>query len=687
MNQPGENQPENKAMDRPSERPAGPDRRGVIVGVCALLAVAVFLVFGRTLQYEFVNYDDGLYVYQNPEVVKGLTFQGTVQVFTHIMCDFYHPLTMLSLMLDDQIYGLNAGGYHLTNVLLHAATTVLLFLVLRRMMSLRSEKSVGTAATPAGTLWPCAFVAAVFAIHPLRVESVAWVTERKDMLSGLFFMLTLGAYVRYVEKSKVHPSPAVLPGRTGSPKSRVWYGLMLLSFTLGLLSKPSLVTLPFVLLLLDYWPLQRFTFWPVFREKLPLFVLSAAVCVATVLAQQKTAIISVGAFPLPLRLGNAAVSYVVYLGRMFYPAGLAVVYPYPEKGLPLWEIVLALVLLTGITAGVLALRSKRPYLLVGWLWYLGMLVPNIGVVQAGIVARADRFTYLSQIGLYLAIVWAIRDLTVSWRYRRQVLCVGALMVITVLMVYASIQTSYWRDTESLWNHTLACTSGNYVGHNSLGNGLAVQGRSVEAIEHYQKAIEIKPNYAEAYYNLGRLFAGQGRFAEAIGYYQRALEIKPNLAEAHYNLGIVLDRQGKPGEAIDHYQKALAINPDYAEAHNNLGMVLARQGQSAEAIRHFQQALEIKPDYAEAHNNLGNALGDQGRYAEAAEHYRKAIEFKRDYAEAYYNLGNALALQGKYAEAIGHFQKALQFKPDDVNARNSLDAALGLLNQSVKGTRK
>jgi tetratricopeptide (TPR) repeat protein len=372
---------------------------------------------------------------------------------------------------------------------------------------------------------------------------------------------------------------------------------------------------------------------------------------------------------------------------MFYPAGLAVVYPYPEKGLPLWEIVLALVLLTGITAGVLALRSKRPYLLVGWLWYLGMLVPNIGVVQAGIVARADRFTYLSQIGLYLAIVWAIRDLTVSWRYRRQVLCVGALMVITVLMVYASIQTSYWRDTESLWNHTLACTSGNYVGHNSLGNGLAVQGRSVEAIEHYQKAIEIKPNYAEAYYNLGRLFAGQGRFAEAIGYYQRALEIKPNLAEAHYNLGIVLDRQGKPGEAIDHYQKALAINPDYAEAHNNLGMVLARQGQSAEAIRHFQQALEIKPDYAEAHNNLGNALGDQGRYAEAAEHYRKAIEFKPDYAEAYYNLGNALALQGKYAEAIGHFQKALQLKPDDVNARNSLNAALALQSQSMKGTGK
>ena len=573
--------------------PAGLNDRWLVPGVCLFLAAIIWVVFSQTLAYEFVNFDDNDYVYENPAVTRGLNLKGVEWAFAHSVEFNWHPLTIMSHMLDYRWYGLNAGGHHLTNLLLHTATAILLFLVLRRMT---------------GFLWRSAFVAAVFAIHPLHVESVAWVSERKDVLSGLFFMLTLWAYARYVKKSKVQ-----------SPKSKVYYSLMLLFFVLGLLSKPMLVTLPFVLLLLDYWPLNRFApltlapavtgngdsmkshsvLWRLILEKIPLLVLTGAACVATMVAQRDIIISA----PLALRIGNAAVSYVVYLRQMVCPVGLAVLYPYPEDGLPGWEITLAVVLLAGISCGVFLRRQKEPYLLIGWLWYLGMLVPAIGLVQSGLHAYADRYTYLPQIGLYLMLTWTAADLCAGWRHRRVVLGGGASIILVALIFCARTQTSYWRNSESLWTHTLACTSDNYIVHNVLGCTLLQKKRLDEALTHFQKALQIKPRYVEACYNAGNALLQKGKVDEAITYYQKALQIIPGYTKACYNLGDALLQKGKVDEAIAEYQKVLQINPDNAEAHNNQGNALLKKGRVDEAITHYQKALQINPDFTDVLNNL------------------------------------------------------------------------------------
>ena len=590
-----------------------------VFGVCVFLLAAVWLVFGQTLRHEFVNFDDGTYVYDNPQVVHGLNLKGMEWAFTHSVAGNWHPLTMMSHMLDCQFYGLHAGGHHLTNLLLHAATVILLFLVLWKMT---------------GALWRSAFVAAVFAIHPLRVESVAWVSERKDVLSGVFFMLTLGAYARYVERAKAQSS-----------KSKVYYGLTLLFFGLGLMCKPMLVTVPFVLLLLDYWPLDRFEASAdrlsiarkLVVEKVPFIVFSIAMCLVTLLVQQPAK-----GFSISLRISNALVSCVAYCGQMFYPVGLALLYPYPNHGLPIGNIVLASLLLVAVTAGAFWWRQKHPQILVGWLWYLGMLVPVIGLIQVGIQARADRYTYLPQIGLYILVTWTVVELTASWRNRRRVLGVGAVAVLAALITCARTQTTYWRDSESLWTHTLACTSGNSVAHSKLGHALHDQGRLDEAVAQLEKALEINPGDAEFHYNLGNAFLQQGHVEEAIARYQKALEINPDYAEAHNNLGDAFRQQGRMEEAIAHYQRALEIKPDYAEVHNNLGVVLAQRGRKEEAISHYQKALAIKPDYTEAHYNLGNAFLKQGQVAEAISHYQKALAIKPDYIEVQNNLALVLA---------------------------------------------
>ncbi|MGA2243228.1 MAG: tetratricopeptide repeat protein [Verrucomicrobiota bacterium] len=617
-----------------SESPAaGLNDRWQVAGVCIFLAAITFAVFGQTLRHEFVNFDDGLYVYEDPVVQKGLTREGIVLAFTHVYASNWHPLTMMSHMLDCRLYALNAGGHHLTSVLLHTASVLLLFLVLRRMT---------------GCLGRSAFVAAVFAIHPLRVESVAWVAERKDVLSGLFFMLTLWAWVRYVEKTKGQ-----------RPKAKVFYGLALLLFALGLMSKPMVVTLPFVLLLLDYWPLGRVTGggWRVagadsrvaphtsrltprishlLLEKLPLLGLAVASCVVTLFAQHE-AMQSSEKVSLPLRLGNAAISYVAYLGQMFWPSGLAVLYPFTAGSVGLSKVVLSLVLLAGISGGVFVLRRRRPYLLTGWLWYLIMLAPVIGVLQVGWQARADRYTYLPQIGLYVLLAWAAADLCAGWRHRRVVLGGLATVILVGLIFCARAQTSYWRNSESLWTHTLACTSGNVEAHN----------------------------------NLGSVLLKMGRVDEAIAQYQQALQIKPDNAEVHNNLGNVLLQKGQVDEAIVHYQKTLQIKPDSAEAHNNLGNALLQKGRVDEAIAQYQKTLQIKPDSAGACYNLGNVLLKKGQVDEAIVHFQKAMQIKPDYAEAHYILGNILLRKGDVDEAIAYFQKTLQIKPDSLDVLNNL----------------
>jgi tetratricopeptide (TPR) repeat protein len=637
-------------------RPAGLGDLWTVIGVCLFLAAITFIVFGQTFHYGFVNLDDNLYVYENPVVGGGLTLKGIAAMFTHVECHFYHPLTMISLMLNDQLNGLQPGGYHLANVLFHTLSAILLFLVLRRMT---------------GFTWRSAFVAAVFAIHPLRVESVAWVSERKDVLSGLFFMLTIGAYVRYVEKSKAQ----LRWGASRRPKSRVWYGLMLLSFTLGLLSKPTLVTLPFVLLLLDYWPLNRFelstkrVLWLVL-EKIPLFALSAAASVMTVIAEGEAVVPTKGS-SLVDRIGNPIMSYVIYMRQMVYPADLAPFYPFPAEDMFGWKIILALVLLVAISAVAIAGRRKRAYLLVGWLWYVGMLVPMIGIIQVGNFAHADRLTYLPMIGLSVALTWAVAELCAGWRYRRVVLGGCATVILVALIFCARAQTAYWRNSESLWTHTLACTSGNYIAHNDLGEALLQKGRVDEAMDHFKKAVKITPTYADGYYNLGNALMQIGHSDEAMELFRKVLEIQPSHIKANNNLGVALMRSGRPDEAIAYCQKAIDLNPDYAEAHYNLGAVFGMLGRLDEAVEQYRIAIQLKPDYADAHGNLANVLATQGKFDEAIPEYRRTLELVPDSAQAHFRFGQALQGQRNFGAAIQEYQKALDLAPGHLPVHLSL----------------
>ena len=588
--------------------------------VCGFLLLAVALVFGQTVGHEFVNYDDNPYVYENPVVQKGLTLEGFHWALTYGEIGHWHPLTWLTHMLDCQIHGLKAGGHHLTNVLLHAGSAILLFLVLWRMT---------------GFLWRSAFVAAVFAVHPLRAESVAWVAERKDVLSGLFFMLTLGAYVRYLNR----------------PTSMVRYGTVVLFFALGLLSKNMLVTLPFVLLLLDYWPLNRLSgfaprnWFRLAAEKWPLFALTAASCVITLMVPEEVPIGD--RLPLALRMENAVVSYVTYLWQMVYPSGLAVLYPNPTGRLPFWQEAGALGLLLAISGIIFAFRRRRPYLVVGWLWYLGMMVPVIGIVQISYYAHADRYTYLPQIGLYLMLTWTAADLSSGWRHRRAVLGAVSAVILSALIYSAHMQVSYWQNSESLWTHTLACTARNYVAHMNLGKALKERGQIDAAMAHYRKVLEIKPEHAEAYNNLGILLAENRQIDAAIAHYRKALEIKPDYVEAHNSVGMALAGCGEIDAAVVHFRKALEIKPDYAEAHNNLGNALMGRDQVDEAVAHFRKALEIRPDYAKGYNNLGIARARSGQIDAAIAHFRKALEIKPDYAAARNNLYRALQQSGQY----------------------------------------
>jgi tetratricopeptide (TPR) repeat protein len=542
------------------------------LGVCIFLAAVIWAVFGQTLHYEFVNFDAGPYVYENPEVARGVTLHGICWAFTHVHSYNWHPLTWISHMLDCELYGLNPAGHHFTNVFLHTVTTILLFLLLRQMT---------------GFLWRSAVVAAVFAIHPLRVESVAWVAERKDVLSGVFFMLTIAAYLRYVRR----------------PWSAVRYGLVMLLFALGLMCKPMLVTLPVVLLLLDYWPLNRLRVgtreaqagWRTFKrpilEKLPLFGLAAASCVVTIFAQTQ-AIRPTDQIPLSARIDNALISAVTYVGQMFWPSRLTVLYPFPVNGVPASDVIVAGILLLSISLGVFVLRKQRRYLLVGWLWYLLMLTPVIGILQVGLQAHADRYTYLPQIGLVLLLVWTAADLSRGWRERTAILGGCSAVVLAALIFCTRAQVSYWRNSASLWNRALAYTSDNFIAHSNLGVALATKGDVNEAIAQYQLALKIKPNYADAHSNLGSALLQKGNVDGAMDQLQTALQLNPNNAEAENNLGNALLQKGNVDEGIVHLQKALQRSPDNMEAHNNLGYALVQKGNVNEAIVHYQRALEL-----------------------------------------------------------------------------------------------
>ena len=636
------------------------NERWKVVGICVILVALVWAAFGQTLEFGFINYDDHSYVYENPKVTKGLTLDGITQAFTSRELGLWNPPVTISHMLDCQLYGLNAGGHHFSNVLLHIASVLLLFLLLRKAT---------------GAIWRSAFVAAVFAIHPLHVESVAWISERKDMLSGLLFMLTLGAYVLYVER----------------PGSLSRYLAVILLFSFGLMCKPMLVTLPFVLLLLDYWPLNRL-FLPspshgnptggfflnrrAVAEKIPLLALSFALCVVTMPASKVTGFINIEQVPFWIRMGEIPVSIVTYLGQMVRPAGLAVIYPHSEQNFTWWPAALALCGL--LSGGIFLLRKKYPALWMGWLWNLGMLVPVSGIVQISRHGLADHYNYLPQIGLYVGVTWAVADWSKEWRPRRWILGILSAGVILALIVCARIQTTYWRNSASLWTHAIACTNRNSFAYGNLGNALFQKGQIEQAIVHFREALRINPAYLEAHYNFGNALLQRGQTEEAIARFREALRINPAYSEAHNSLGVALLQKGQTEEAIAHFREALRINPAYSEAHYNLGNAFRKTGQTEEAIAHFREALRINPAYLEAMNNLACnlAIAGDGRLRNG----REALEIAQR-ADDLTKGGNPIILGTlaiAYAET-GRFGEAEEI------ARRAIELAKAQGNPALAGT--
>lgn len=543
------------------------------------LVVAVAIAYWPAHELGFVRFDDPTYVTENPHIVNGVTWSAVRWAFTSGYGANWHPITWLSHMLDVQLYGFDAEAHHVTNVMLHAATTVLLFGALFRMT---------------GAVWRSALVAALFGLHPIHVESVAWVAERKDVLSAFFWMLTLLAYAAYVRQPRI---------------SR--YTWVVVTFALGLMAKPMVVTLPFVLLLLDVWPLHRLElrrgWWasarPLVREKVPLFAMSIASSVITFVVQRQGGTVASGVrLPLIERLGNALIAYVSYIGKTLWPSHLAAYYPYPRVVPAVWVLVCALLLVAASVGAILAGR-RHPYLLVGWLWYLGTLIPAIGIVQVGTQSMADRYTYIPLIGVFIVIAWGIPDVLSrwsQWRIPTVVVATGALVACTIV---ARAQLHYWQSSLTLWKHALDVTTDNYAAHTYYGNALAARGDVAGAITEYTEAIRIRPDYPEAHNNLGPALASQGKFDDAIRHFTEAIRLRPNYADAHNNLGVALASQGKFDEAIAQYNEALRLDPDHARARGNLGLALRAQGRTSDAERELELALRMNPNNMDARNAL------------------------------------------------------------------------------------
>ena len=635
-----------------------------------LLLVAITLVaFWQVLGNGFIKFfDDGEYILQNHFVSDGLTKTGIVWAFTKSHSGNWHPLTWLSHMLDCQLYGLKPTGHHLTSLLFHIANILLLFLLLARMT---------------GAVWRSAFVAALFAIHPLHVESVAWVAERKDMLSTFFWLLTMLAYVSYAR----HPGL----GR---------YLLVVLFFTLGLMSKPMLVTLPIVLLLMDYWPLKRLVTQPprstlntqhstlnrLLIEKSPLFAMSAASSVITYIVQQKQGAMAVfEELPLGVRAGNAAVSYARYIGKMIWPDNLAIFYPHAMESLPLWQAVAAGLLFVSITVLVVRYGRDRQYLPVGWCWYVVTLVPVIGLVQVGMQSMADRYTYVPLIGLFIVVAWGVPDLLTRkadsrrGRSRRaseapdrtKTLAWLGVLVIAALMARTWVQVRYWQYSITVFEHAIACTSGNSIAYGDLGLALLDEGRIAEAADRFAESLEINPDQHEAHSNLGICLYRLGKMDEAVKQYRMAIRIKPTYADAHYNLGNALLKLNRFDEAAASYRKALRLKPDDPDMHNNLANALIRQGKVEEAIPEYREVLRLKPDYPMAYFNLGYILGRQGKPGQAISYFEKGLRITPDDANAHFQLGLLLAKAGRIDEAARHYREALKIEPNHADARKSL----------------
>lgn len=632
---------------------------GPISITLVLLAIAPYL---QTQNHEFIRFDDGVYVYENPQVQQGLSWHNVAWAFTTFSAGNWHPLTWLSHMLDCQIFGLRSGCHHLVSTLLHGTNSLLVFLVLRALTS---------------SLWRSALVGALFAIHPLHVESVAWIAERKDLLSTLFGLLTIWAYTSYVQA----PSPSRYVG-------------VLCLFGLSLLSKPMLVTLPFVLLLLDFWPLDRFRLGQtgdadrsgspkrrpkltqLFLEKVPLFTMSVTSSVVTWKAQHAAgAVASLELWPLSVRLANAAVAYVIYLTKALRPVALAIIYPFPDQ-ISLAKTVPALAALVLVTILVLISIRQRPWLAVGWFWFLGTLVPVIGVVQVGAQSMADRYTYVPLIGVFIMTAWSLPPIGFAGSNRQ--LTVLTVVVVTLLLITLSVatfrQVRLWQNTVTLFESALKVTQNNYMAHHLLGGALRQKGDLAGARDQFEKALQIRPDYADSHHDLGTLLLQQRDFAKAETEFNLALKSKPQDPMIWNALGMAKAHQGQIDEAISLYRHSLSLNPDYVNAFSNLGAALLLQGKYDEAAEACERALELRPNHAETHAALAAALWNLGRADEAIFHNRKAIELNPNLIDARFNLGWALLKQGHNDAAITQLEYVLRLNPQHEGAQKALTAA-------------
>ncbi|MGA2541063.1 MAG: tetratricopeptide repeat protein [Verrucomicrobiota bacterium] len=678
-------------MTPPPASPAPrPPSRLPALWICLLLAAITLAVYWPVTGYEFVGYDDSDFVTANPIVQAGVTLRGLQYAMHAEVARNWHPVTLCSHMLDCQIFGLRAGGHHLTSLLLHTANTLLLFLVLKRMT---------------GALWRSALVAALFAWHPLHVESVAWVAERKDVLSALFWWLTLWAWLCHVDASKN-------PG----PKSKLFYILAVVLFILAAMSKPMVVTLPCVLLLLDFWPLGRFRLgappppaqagraksrpapplvrpaasllppWRLLLEKIPFFVISAALCCKTFLVQKSGgAMLDTANLPLASRLGNAVISYVRYPAKMFWPGNLSALY-IRTGDWPAWEVAGAALLLAGLTAWMVAQSRRRPWLALGWFWYAGMLVPVIGLVQVGMQTMADRYTYLPLVGLFIILAWGGADLAARYRPPKYVPALLATFSLGACLVLTGRQIPCWQNSETLFKKMIAVTDKNYMAHFNLGNYYSRQGKTDLALANYQAALAAEPNYAEAHNNLAGLFLDRKLYDQGIQHYQDAARLKPS-ATAWFNLANAFADAGRArrdtnlfAQSVQAYQQSLKLDPDSIATRNNFGMVWQDQDRNDLAIPEFQAAVQVKADFELGHFNLANSLARSGRLDEAIAHYQTAARLNPGRVEAYNGQGLCYARQGKMEEAARQFRRVTELNPGDSGVWENLGNALGSQNK-------
>ncbi len=647
--------------------------------ICTVLFLATLAVYLPVRNHQFVHYDDDTYVTNNPHVLSGLTIENIKWAFTTGHGSNFHPVTWLSHQLDCTIFGENSGPHHLVNVFWHIANTILLFVLLQRMTK---------------RIWPSAFVAALFALHPLHVESVAWVAERKDVLSTFFWLLTMLAYAHYTERPK--------PAR---------YLLTLLVFIIGLMTKPMLVTLPFCLLLLDYWPLNRIgvngpvdlrtTSRPptlscqllsirLLFEKIPFLALSAVSSVITFIVQQRTgAVPSFASLGWESRLSNAVVSCLAYIAKMFWPVRLAVLYPHPAGGIPVARAVIFAALLLLMTFFLLYHARRYRYLAFGWLWYLGTLVPVIGIVQVGVQAMADRYTYIPLIGIFIIIAWGCADLIKNVPAGKYILAVAASACLIACGITTRIQLGYWKDGFSLFDHTLAVTKNNYVIQNNYATVLNNLDRPAEAVEHFKEALRFLPDSFEVHNNYGNALKKLGRTDQAVKHFRLALKLNPDAKLTHYNLALALVAKGQYDEAIEHYKSYLGPEPQ-DNARFDLARRLNAEGKLEEAIAQYRKVLKFAPDHVEALSNLGHAFAKKEQYQKALEYYEKALAVDGNDIITHGRLALALAPLGRIDEAIKQCRIVLKVLPDDVEMHTNLGILLqhqGKLDEAITCYRR